>query len=195
MSTEIIFALCLWLLITLVTPGKIRLFISFLSASLIIVLLFFNLIGPKELFVSIPSFGEQEGYDLPYEDFQNLVSGDVDQNVQVLIEAESMAAIPKDILVKEDLNEAQLQAVSTLRGSDAFLNGSQGIIIRTIPATVQGGLFVPAKHGVEFTPLPLYESLKSTEAELNKTRARLQTKEHVLEAIRDIVEEKPAPQM
>jgi hypothetical protein len=195
MSTEIIFALCLWLLITLITPGKIRLFISFLAASLIIVLLFFSLVGPRDLLVSIPSFGEKEGYDLPYEDFQSLVSTEVDQNVQILTEAEALASIPKDILIKDDLSLEQLQAVGALPGSENFLQGREGIIIRTIPATVDQGLFVPAKHGIEFTPLPLYDTLEATKAQLNKTQNSLQTKEHVLEAIRDIVNDKQPNQM
>jgi hypothetical protein len=119
----------------------------------------------------------------------------VDQNVKILSEAESLAALPKDILVKEDLSEEQLKAVGALPGSEDFLLGKEGVIIRTIPATVEGGVYVPAKYGVEFSPLPLYDSLKASEAELRKTQSRLQTKEHVLDAIRDIVEEKQPSQM
>lgn len=192
MSIEIIFALCLWLLITMVTPAKIRLFTSFVAATLIVVLIAFYLMDPKDLVVSVPSHAGQDGYDLPFEQFQSLISSDVDQNVKVLGEAEALAAIPKDILVREDLSEEQLKAVGALPGSEGFLAGKEGIIVRTIPATVEGGIYVPAKHGVEFSPLPLYDALKATESELRKTQSRLQTKENVLNAIRDIVgEEKP----
>ena len=41
--TEIAFALALWLVITIVTPSKLRAFLSFTTASLILTLLFFHL--------------------------------------------------------------------------------------------------------------------------------------------------------
>ena len=52
------------------TPGKVRLFISILSAGLIGILLSFNLISPKELLVYIPGYKDEKAYELPYDDYQ-----------------------------------------------------------------------------------------------------------------------------
>lgn len=181
MSTEFIFALALWLLITVVTPGKIRLFISFLSASLILVLLFFTMIGPRELVVSIPSFGDARGYDIPYDDFLKLAEGQTDGDVIAYPGAESLSELGKDFIQAEDLTPEQMAELGAVPGVEDFKAGKTGMILHNVPSRIENGVFHEGYHGFEFIPLPLYEELKR--------------KQDVLDAIKDVVREAPAPRI
>jgi hypothetical protein len=184
--TEILFAGALWLIITIASPKKVRIFISFLSASLIVILLFFSLLGPKgDLTVSVPSFGDQEGYELPYNEYKALVTPPVITGVVAVPNAKDLSQLGKDILINKDLSADQIKSLEGIPGIEDFKSGRTGIILRYVPPTVQNGHLVPGYDGIEFTHLPYYDELKTKENQLK-------TKESVLDAIRQIVNESPS---
>lgn len=178
MSTEIIFAAALWLVITIFSPGKMRAFISLLSAGLIFVLLFFSFISPRDPVVSVPSFKDSEGYELPYEDFKALAAGKKLSGVVEFADAEALANSGKDIFTHKDLTPEQLKALESHPSYSDIKSGKMGIVPHFVPATVQEGKLVPGYYGIEIAPLPYFDDLKR--------------KTEVLDAIRDIVNGQPS---
>ena len=202
MSTEIIVAAVLWLLITVSTPSKVRAFISLLSGGLIFVLLFFSLISPRDLVVYIPSFGEDEGYELPYNDFKKLTETVAMPDVISVPNAEELSKLNKDILINKDLSPEQLKALEGAKGYADFSQGRTGIIPRYVAPTVRDGKLVPGFYGIEFAPLPLYKELQNANnnleranSNLEKANKNLERKSKVLDAIRHIVNEDEKPHM
>jgi hypothetical protein len=176
MITEVAFAAGLWLVITICTPGKVRAFISVLSAGLIGVLLFFSVVlAPRELVVSIPSFGKEKGYDLPYDDFKALAAPKAISGVTKVENAEELSELGKDLITYKDLTEEQLLPLQSLEGFIDFSSGRTGLIPRYVAPMVKEGKLVPGYHGIEFAPLPHYDELRR--------------KSEVIEAIRQIVNE------
>jgi hypothetical protein len=202
MSTEIIFAVTLWLIVTIATPSKVRVFISLMFSGLVGVLLFFSLLTPRELVVSVPSFGDSEGYDLPYHDFKELTDNPIIPDVFAVDTAEDLSNLGKDILIKKDLSAEQLKSIENLDGFKNFDRGLTGIIPRYVAPTVRGGKIVHGFYGVEFAPLPLYKDLQQAKQDLNKahkdldiSNRHLERKSKVLDAIRHIVNEDEGSQL
>lgn len=181
MVTQIGIAAFLWLLVTVVSPGKVRLFISVLSAGLIAILLFFSLMKPGALVVSVPGYQGQEPYELPFSDFQALASPkDVGTTIEIPNVAD-LKNLSKAILSVNDLSLDQLKFLEGSDGYEDFAAGVTGVIIRYVAPAVENGKLRPGYDAVEFAPLPHFDELKR--------------KKNVLNAIRDVIVEGAAPQI
>jgi hypothetical protein len=223
MVTQIVFAAALWLVITLVTPGKVRLFISALSSGLIGVLLFFSLISPGALMVYIPGFQGEEGYELTYEEYQALAEPKTADGVIVIPNIDALKALDLDILAAKHLSADQLKALEGAAGYQDFAAGKTGMVIRYIAPSVKAGKLSEGYDAVEFAPLPYYEDLvsakkeivtkvkqlrntqeelsnnkrelKQTQKTLEVNKVHLNRKQEVLNAIRQVVEGKDSSQI
>ena len=181
MVTQISIAAFLWLLVTVVSPGKVRVFISALSAGLIAILLFFSLMKPGALVVSVPGYQGQEPYELPFSDFQALAAP---KEIGTTIEIPNIADLKnlsKSILSVKDLSSEQLKSLEGSDGYEDFAAGETGVIIRYVAPSVENGKLRSGYDAVEFAPLPHFDEL--------------QRKQNVLDAIRDVVGERGSPQI
>jgi hypothetical protein len=165
--------------------------------------------APRDLVVSIPSFGDDEGYELAYNDFKQLTDNPVVPNVFAVASAEELSQLGKDILIVKDLSAEQLNSLENLEGYDHFSTGLTGLIPRYVAPTIRGSQFVPGFYGVEFAPLPLYKDLNKAKQDLSKaiqnldeskkaldhSNKHLERKSKVLDAIRHIVNEDESTQM
>lgn len=180
MLAQILFGIILWLVATMVTPQKLRVFISALVAVLVGIFVAFLVLNPREPMVSVPSVGDQKAYDLPYNDYQALIATPSMPNAIKIPQAEELSKLGKTLLTAKDCNAEQLKALENLQGFSEFSSGRLAIIFRTVPATVREGKLVPSYQGLEFTVLPYYDELKLKEKSL-------ETKSKVLDAIRQEV--------
>lgn len=180
MLSQILYAIILWLVVTMVTPKKVRVFISALLALLVVIFIAFLMLKPREPMVSVPSVGDQKAYELPYNDYQALLALPSMPGVIKAPVAEELSKLGKAILTVKDLNIEQLKSLELLQGFGEFSSGRLGIILRHVPATVREGKLVPSYQGLEFAVLPYHDELMA------KSKS-LETKSRVLEAIRNEV--------
>lgn len=197
MSVEIIVAFVIWIAITLSAPANLRIFFGLLSGGFIFLILAFSLLSPKkDLFVTIPPSNGQPSYQIPFDEFQALIQDSPTEGLLVLPDIDNLKAMGKNVFSAEDLSQDQLKVLENQADYSAFMNKEKGLIIRHIEASIQNGKITPAFDVVEFSNLPLLNSLNSTKQELvnkqkvlDKTKTDLHRKQKVLDAIREIVDE------
>jgi hypothetical protein len=179
---QIIVAVVILVVIILVTPAKIRPFISFIS--LITVGIFAYYIyqtGEHDGNITIPESGDQPSYKISVLDFNKLTAVKTSQSAYVKVpNIETLAEKNKDILSYKDLSLEQLDALKNHAYYQSVLEGKMGLLIRNVDPYIENGKIQPGYRALEVLE-------NKAVYELERKEGILHRKNKILEGINDIL--------
>lgn len=189
----IIVAGLLWLVVTVVTPAKIRPFIS--SVCLLVVFAFAYFVyknGSGNDGVTVPARGKAEAFTLSWEDFDRLSQPSGLPDTLTLPGLDVPLAAGRTLLTHRDFDAQTLELLKDQPDFEAFSKGRIGLTLFKVPARLKDSTVIPEHVGARFSPLPFIDVTEQLEA----TQRGLADKQGVIDKIRAVIEasdlEKPA---
>lgn len=179
----IILAIVAWLIVSLITPKKVRPFISLITAIVVAIFLFYILKGPpKEPTVLIPAHNGQEAYEISLKEFEALKESPDASALYSVENLDAFKKINKQIILHSDLSPELLHSLKDHPQFQTFIQGKTGVYVKSYGAHIQGQKVIPSIEGLEFISLPYHD-----------VNQKLKRKQLILDNIRSILspEQKP----